>query len=286
MNTAPPQPGTQHLQNFTVLAPLLGIDIRMTSQYITWPAPTQIAILRGSLMYKIGQHTINGHVSDRINTTLVNLSAAELLELLSDSTAFEARIVALRDQYRIEARHLPQIPRTTNRQTFSPEDEPSQLSDEDDFASEGHSQTPELRNGQSPLARANRFFFDLGSVAVGGLGEILRTASGTALGLGQTALGAVSNTGGNALMSPVHRSQSERVLGSPRLGHAGAGEEWEMMGAWELELNAQFEEDRVAGRQFGREDGEEERNRTTQRTYEPSRPGLEDDIANAMNGQI
>lgn len=298
MNTTQPQPGTQHVQNFSILAPLLGLDIGMNSQYSTWPASTQLSILRGSLMFKIGAHIIDEHVAERTNTTLLNLSAAELLGLLSDSTTFDAKIVELRDQYTAESRHqqareprtpVKPIPTLTSPSPSFP-DEPSHLSDEDEFISEGHSTTPELRNGQSPLARANRLLFGLGNVAVGGVGGILRTASGTALGLGQTALGAVASRGARVPMSPVHRSLSERLLGSPTLRHAGGDEGWEMMGARELELNARFGDDRVGGQQVSgsleeEEEGDEGKS-WTPRMYRPRREGLEEELAEAMNGRM
>lgn len=138
-------------------------------------------------------------------------------------------------------------------------------------ASPGHTktptETPEQRNSDTPFTRANNLLFGLGSVAVDGVGGILRTASGTALTFGQTALDDV--TGWNNPTSPVHRTRSERVLGSPRLGGAGAGEEWEMTDAGELDLN------------LGRE-----RVPRTQPSYQPSRPGFEEDLAEAMNGRM
>lgn len=69
------------------------------------------------------------------------------------------------------------------------------------------------------------------------------------MGLGQTALGA------NTPERPVHRTQSEVVLGSPWLGHAGADEDedededCEILDAEEWELNSRVDEGQVAGRQ-------------------------------------
>lgn len=182
-------------------------------------------------------------------------------------------------------------------------------------------------------------------MAVGGAAGLLRSASGTALGLGQTALGLGQTalgavTGANAPTSPVHRTQSEVVLGSPRQSRAGAGEDededWEILGAKEWEVSSRVDKDQVAGpsrrqpfpaprvgrhqvplsrferqsfpvARVGRqhvavqqvaaqqdpelEDDEEEEEEEEgipqqQRTYRPSHPGLEDDLADAMSGKM
>lgn len=81
MNTIPPPPGLHHLQNLTILAHLLGLDISQNALYSTWPASTQLSIIRGSLKFKIRHHIFDEGIAERINIALLNLEAGELLAL-------------------------------------------------------------------------------------------------------------------------------------------------------------------------------------------------------------